>query len=279
MSIVVFSSCNNTHENKSTPRLELVWQTDTLLTTCESTLYDSETGIIYVSNINNNPWSIDSNGFISTIDTTGKILELKWLEAGLSAPKGMGIYDGKLYVNDIDRLVEIDISSRTIINDYHVEGEPNLNDITVSDDGVVYSSCSSSKTIYSLKDGKFEALYSNESFKRLNGLLAKKEGIYYLSSGNGEFGIYDFETKSSKVLAEGFGNGDGIVVLKNKDFIVSDWKGEVFYISSSDWSKTSLLKTKEDGVYSADIDYIMENNLLLIPTFFSNYVACYRIVY
>ncbi len=279
---LMLSSCDNNKTNKKVskeliPMLEKVWETDSLLTTCESVLYDKETGVIYVSNINNNPWDLDSNGFISIIDTTGNILELKWLEAGLSGPKGMGVYNGKLYVNDIDRLVEIDIASQKIINSYHVDGEPHLNDITVSSEGVVYSSGSSSNTIYRLQEGKFEVLYTDDNFNRLNGLLAQKEGIYYLSSGAGNFGFYNLRTKRTEVLTEGLGNGDGIIKLKNNDFIVSDWKGQVFYINRSDWSKRKLLDTRQEEIYSADIDYIPEYNLILVPTFFGNRVVCYRI--
>lgn len=273
-------ACNNTQVNeKSNPKLELVWQTDSLLTTCESALYDSSTGVIYVANINNNPWDLDSNGFISTIDTTGKILDLKWVDSGLSGPKGMGIFGGKLYVNDIDRLVEIDIASKKITKSYHVEGEPHLNDVTVSSEGVVYSSGSSSNIVYSLHDGEFDEFFTDESFSRLNGLSAQEEGIYYLSSGNGEFGVYDFKTKKGNLLAKGFGNGDGIIRLKNNDFIVSNWKGQVFYIWHSDWSSKLLLDTRDEDIYSADLGYIPEHNLILVPTFFGNRVMCYKLNY
>ena len=279
--ILILSSCNNNQPKNTSkevlnPKLEFVWETDTLLTTCESALYDSKTGIIYVSNINNNPWDIDSNGFISTIDTTGKILNLKWLESGLSGPKGMGMYNGKLYVNDIDRIVEIDIQNQKILNSYHVAGNPRLNDITVSKDGTVYSSGTSSNTIYALHNGKIDSLFTNEVFNRLNGLLHTDEGLYYMSSGNEHFGIYDFKSNSSKILTEGLGNGDGIVSVKN-GFIVSDWKGQVFYINSSDWSKQKLLDTRSKEIYSADIEYITEHSLLLVPTFFENKVVCYRV--
>ena len=282
--MMMLSSCDNIKTDKKvskelTPKLELVWETDTLLTTCESTLYDKETGIIYVSNINNNPWDLDSNGFISTIDTTGKILELKWIEAGLSGPKGLGMYNGKLYVNDIDRVVEIDIATQKILNNYHVEGDPNLNDITVSSDGVVYSSGSSSNTIYALQNGKLDTLITDESFNRLNGLLSNKDGVYYISSGSGEFGLFDLKSKTSKVLSKDLGVGDGIVYLDNGDFITTSWKGVIYYIKSSDWSSIKLLDTEKDGVYSADIGFIPEHNILLVPTFFNNKVMAYKLKY
>lgn len=278
--LLAIVSCNNNNKvaDISNSKLEFVWETDTLLTTCESALFDSVLGVIFVSNINNNPWDLDSNGFISTIDTTGNILELKWVEGGLSGPKGMGIHKGKLYVNDIDRLVEIDIASQKLINSYHVGGEPNLNDITVSDEGVVYSSGSSSNTIYRLQDGKFDTLHVEQEFNRLNGLLAQKEGVYYISSGASNFGLYDLNTSTTTVLAEDFGNGDGIIRLENNDFIVSDWKGQIFYINHLNWKSKRLLDTRSEGVFSADIGYIPEHKMLLVPTFFGNKVVCYRVI-
>ncbi len=261
---------------KNTPSLDLVWQTDSLLTTCEAVLYNKKLDVIYVANINNAPWEKDNNGFISTIDTKGNILELKWLE-GLSGPKGMGIFGGKLYVNDIDRIVEIDIESQKIINSYPVEGKPQLNDITISPSGIVYASGSNSNSIYVLENGALNSL-KMDGEGRLNGLLYQKEAIFFADSGSQCFGMYNFNTNSSKILTEGVGHGDGVVRLKNGDFIVSNWKGQVFYIDdATTWEKTLLLDTRENDIYAADIDYIPETQMLLVPTFFHNKVMCYKL--
>ncbi|WP_299551023.1 hypothetical protein [Seonamhaeicola sp.] len=278
-------SCNNKNKAKVSeekaeviklkPALELVWETDSLLTTCEAVLYDKSSQTIYVSNINNSPWEKDGNGFISTISLKGDITNLKWIE-GLSAPKGLGISNGKLYVNDIDDLVEIDIVSQKIINKYTVENNPQLNDITVDADGIVYASGSNSNTIYQIKDDIL-SVFAADSLKRLNGLLHTKEGIYYLDSGTHQFGIYDIASKTFKKLTEDIGHGDGIYQLENGDFITSSWKGELFYIHSSDWSKTPLLDTREQAINAADIDFIPETQTLLVPTFFHNKVMAYKL--
>ncbi len=263
-------------ETPSQPSLKLVWESDTTLSTCESVYYDSKTGTIYVANINEGPWEDDGNGFISTIDNNGKVLIHKWVE-GLSAPKGMGISNGKLYVNDISNLVEIDIATRKITKRYKVEGDPKLNDITVSPDGTVYASGSNSNTIYVLKNGKLEIMLNHE-FGRLNGLLYQPEGMYYASSNSSEFGLVDMKTNTAKVLADGIGHGDGIIVLKNGDFIVSSWKGQVFYIKKSDWSAHKMLDTESMGLNAADIEYIPEQNLLMVPTFFGNKIMSYNVI-
>ncbi|TGV00500.1 NHL repeat-containing protein [Flavivirga rizhaonensis] len=262
-------------EPKKTPTLNLVWQTDTLLRTSESVLYNKALDIIFVANVNESPWSRDNNGFISTIDTKGTIIELKWIE-GLSGPKGMGVFDGRLYVNDIDRIVEIDIKEQKIINTYPVDGEPQLNDITISPKGIVCASGSNTNAIYVLEKGEISVLKMNTE-GRLNGLLYQKEGLFFTDSGRQCFGTYNFKSKTFKVLTEGIGHGDGVIRLKTGDFIVSDWKGQVFYIDSTNWEKTLLLDTRERGIYAADIDYISELQMLLVPNFFHNTVMSYKI--
>ncbi|MDO5972150.1 hypothetical protein Q4Q35_20310 [Flavivirga aquimarina] len=269
-------SPNQIKENlKKTPSLDLVWQTDTLLTTSESVLYNKALNTIFVANINESPWGKDNNGFISTIDTKGTIIELKWIE-GLSAPKGMGIFEGKLYVNDIDKIVEIDIKEQKIVNTYTVEGEPQLNDLTISPEGVVYASGSNTNSIYVLEHGEINMIKISEE-GRLNGLLHQKEDIFFVDFGRQCFGAYNFETNTPKVLVEDLGNADGIVKLENGDFVVSDWKGRVFYVDATNWQKTLLLDTRERGIYAADIDYIPETQLLLVPTFFHNNVMSYKL--
>lgn len=257
------------------PSLELLWQTDSLLTTCESVLYDKVSKTIYVSNINNGPWDKDENGFISTINIKGDITELKWIE-GFSAPKGMGMYNGKLYVNDIDDLVEIDIEKRKILNKYTVENNPQLNDITVSPEGVVYTSGSNSNAVYQLVNNEVK-IVAKDSLGRLNGLLWQKEAMYFLNFKTNVFGIVNLETGAFKVLSENIGQGDGVVRLENGDFITSGWSGQLFYINSKDWTKTQLLDTREQGIYAADIDYIPETQTLLVPTFFHNRVMAYKV--
>ena len=69
--------------------LNLKWETDPTLTTCESVLYDQERDVLYVSNINGQPDGKDGNGFISKLNLDGKVTELEWVK-GLNAPKGLG---------------------------------------------------------------------------------------------------------------------------------------------------------------------------------------------
>ncbi len=269
-------SSKEEHKMIGAPRLELYWQTDTLLTTCESALYDADAGVIYVSNINQNPWGIDSNGFIAKLDTTGKITDLKWA-TGVSGPKGMGISNGKLYVNDIDRMVAFDLETAQFVEAYPVAGKSDLNDISVSATGEVFSSGSASAAVYHLKDGVFK-VYKETGYDRLNGLCAQEEGLYFVTSKDQYFGVIKPDL-SVEILTEGIGQGDGLIRLSNGDFISSAWNGEIYHIAAKDWKKTLLLDTKKMGMNTADIEYIPESNLLLVPTFFKNRLKAYKLIW
>ncbi|TBN04441.1 ATP-binding protein [Hyunsoonleella flava] len=286
MVAILTISCNNKKKEKLKnvevesetnvvkPSLEFLWETDSLLTTCEAVLFDKASQTIYVANVNNSPWGKDNNGFISTINTNGEITALKWAE-GLSGPKGMGILHGKLYVNDIDRVVEIDLLSKKATNTFSVEDNPHLNDITVGNN-TVFVSGSNSDAIYEITEGKITEV-AKDSLGRLNGLSFQKEGMYYAASRSHNFGIYNKDDNTFKTLTTDIGHGDGIVRLENGDFIVSSWQGELFYIYSKDWTKTQLLDTRDKKINAADIDYIPDTQTLLVPTFFHNRVMAYKV--
>ena len=184
-------------------KLDLFWASDTLLRTPESVLFDRERDVLYVSNVNLNPWEKDGNGFISKMDLSGNIIELEWV-GGLSGPKGMGVYGSTLYVTDIDEVVEVDIGSGEITRRTAVEGKPDLNDITVGDDGTVYVSGSSSNTIYALKEGVIEE-FQKGGDERYNGLFWEKGRLLLLTSGSSEFKAIDWKTKEVTILSKNMG--------------------------------------------------------------------------
>src|SRR5690606_38746771 len=126
------------NENK-TPSLTMVWETPDSLFTNESVLYDENTGTIYVSNIEGqDPNGKDGKGSIGIISQDGKIVNAAWV-SGLNAPKGMGITNGKLYVTDIDELVEIDIATAAVSNKYKTDGAVFLNDLAIQNNKVYFT--------------------------------------------------------------------------------------------------------------------------------------------
>src|SRR5690606_39167129 len=133
-------------------QLTLLWETDSSLLVPESVLPDLQNQVLYVSNIDGkDPWGTDGKGSIARLSYEGKILEREWVK-GLNAPKGMGILNGKLYVDDINSVVVIDIKSGTIDQTIHINSAKGLNDVAVSADGKVYISDSNTKVVYEYAD-------------------------------------------------------------------------------------------------------------------------------
>ena len=87
----------------------LAWETDAGFKQPESTVYDADRDVLYVSNINGQGTDKDGNGYISKVALDGTVTESEWV-TGLDGPKGLAIVGDKLYVSDITALVEIDIN-------------------------------------------------------------------------------------------------------------------------------------------------------------------------
>ena len=133
------------------PVLTKLWESKADFKLPESVVFDKENNILYVSNMQGDPFSKDGNGFISKVDLDGNIVKLKWIE-GLHAPKGLAISKGKLYVGDVDQLIEIDIKAGKISKKLDAAGASFLNDVTVDTYGNVYVSDTFTDTIYRLND-------------------------------------------------------------------------------------------------------------------------------
>lgn len=254
--------------------LILKWESDSTMTTCESVLYNPHQDILYVSNINGKPNGKDGNGFISILGTDGTIQKEKWA-TGLDAPKGMGLSHGKLYVTDIDHVTEIDPETGNILNKYPVAGSSFLNDITVDANGKVYISDSGSGLIASLDSGKITVML--DSVPSPNGLFAEENRLMVGLQEEHTFSILDLNTQKFTAKVDSLMHPDGIEAVGNGAYLLSCWGGKVYYITS-DWQKILLLDTEAAGINSADIEFIPEKKLLLVPTFFKNKVVAYELV-
>lgn len=279
INIFIFS-CGKQQESKSisteTLKLKLTqkWATTQDLKVPESVLYDEVREILYVSNINGSPLEKNGKGFISKVSLTGEIENLEWV-TGLNAPKGSGFWQNKLYVTDIDELVEIDIETGEIINKYPAENAVFLNDITVDDSGKVYVSDMSAENsvIYKFSNGKLEVWLQDEQIVQPNGLFFEK-GKLIVGTGDGFLKNVDLADKSINAIAKtGFGI-DGVQSDGKGNFLVSDWQGKTAFVSSSGEVK-ELMNTADANINSADIEFIPKKQLLLIPTFFDNRVVAY----
>ena len=254
-------------------QLVKLWSTDTILKVPESVLFDGKNNVLYVANIDGQPWANDGKGSIGKVGLDGKIIAVDWV-SGLQAPKGMGLYKNKLYVADLTELVVIDVTTGTVIERIVVEGAGGLNDVSADENGTVYVTDSRARRVYEVKDSKASMLLDSSKLKGPNGILKHKGSLYVLDAGS----MYRMEKDGSLTkLAEGMEGGtDGIENVGGGDFIVSTWGGVVYYVAA-DGTKQVLLDGREQKINSADIGYDAAKRIVYIPTFWKNSVVAYEL--
>lgn len=256
--------------------LSEVWRTDSTLRVPESVIYDEARKTLYVSNMNSMAKTKGRNGFISKLSLDGKITDLHWVD-DLNAPKGMAIVGDKLFVADNTELVEIDINNQKILQRISIKDSKMLNDVTSGPDGKVYISDSEGNKIYEYSR-KVVSEWLSFGLNRPNGLFISGDSLFLASSGSMDFNAINIVNRQKTLLTDGINRGDGIAATGEKGhFIVSDWEGEIFLVHP-DNTKVSLLNTKEQKLNSADIWFIPEQNLLLVPTFHGNSVVAYKLI-
>ncbi len=267
--------------------LSLLWATETSeLKTPESVIYDLKRNVLYVSNINGSPMEKDGNGFITKLSTDGNLIDLKWASGDLSAPKGMAIANDHLFVTDISRVVEIDLEDGKLIKTYPVAEAVFLNDAVADNEGNVYISDMMTDSIYRIKNGMIELWLKSEKLASPNGLAIDQDKLIVGSWGvmdgegfattiPGHLLIVSLYTKEISDLgnANPVGNLDGVEITANGDFLVTDWMaGTLFRIDRQGHAET--LANLNQG--SADLEYIQEKNLLLIPMMKDHKIVAYR---
>ncbi len=265
---------------QSQHKLVKLWEIDSVLKVPESVLYDQQNKVLYVSNIDGEPWGKDGKGFISKLSQDGKIIKKEWV-TGLNAPKGMGLYKNKLYVADLSEIVVIDIAKGVIESRLKINGANGLNDITIAANSMLSVSDSKNKVVYTFPATFFKKIswiLDSTDLKGPNGLLAYNNLLYVLDAGS--LYTYKYDKKTGKQFVE-IANGmetstDGIENVSGNEFIVSSWSGVVYYINA-DGSKQVLLDGREQKINSADIGYNHAERIVYIPTFWKNTVAAYKL--
>jgi DNA-binding beta-propeller fold protein YncE len=253
-------------------QLSKLWQTDSVLKVPESVLFDGEHKLLYISNIDGDASAKDGKGSVGKLGIDGKIIKIDWV-SGLDAPKGLGLYKGKLYVADVNNVVVIDVAKEAIIKKIPIEGAKFLNDITVDANGNVYVSDSQTGKVHVLQNDNASVFH--EGFKRPNGLLSVGDDLYVLASG--EMFKMSKTTKAMTKIAEGMeASTDGIEQVSDGEFIVSTWIGVIYYIKK-DGSKEQLLDTRPEKSNTADIGYDAKNKIIYVPTFLKKSVAAYQL--
>lgn len=267
--VLVLAIISGTHAQGS--QLVKIWETDSTLKVPESVLYDAPGKILYVSCIDGKSDEKDLRGSIAKVSPDGKIIDPQWA-VNLSAPKGMGISKGMLYVADLSEVVVIELKTGKISKRIPIEGAIFLNDITIDASGNVYVSDSRAGKVHRIAQNGSVTLWFDKK-PRVNGLLAEGNDLYMAVKDT----LYKADpSKKLKVITTGMDESSDGIVKHGSDFIVSCWNG-IIYLVKSDGSKTELLDTRAQKSNTADLGFDPATKTLYVPTFFKNKVVAYRI--
>lgn len=250
-------------------QLVKLWETDSIFRIPESVLYDASSGFMYVSNVGD--FQKQEAGFISKLDKSGKIIAQQWVR-GLTAPKGMALHKGVLYVSELTAVAAIDVSSGAVINRIKVEGSQFLNDVTVNKKGIVYVSDSRANKVFLIRNNTAQLF--RDGLKSVNGLLAKDRCLYMLADAS--LWRVNKKGKTEKLASNLDGGADGIEPIDKKSFIISCWTGLVYHVKANG-EKQLLLDTRDKKINAADIGFNTAEKIVYVPTFSKHTVAAYKL--
>ncbi|MBL7219780.1 MAG: hypothetical protein ISS69_06690 [Phycisphaerae bacterium] len=248
----------------------------------ESLALDRAGGCVYVSNCEGDPsksWEDDGDGFISRMTPEGKMLDKYWVRskggAILNDPKGLAIFNGFLYICDNKRLVRIPLDRSRGVEEVKLNTTEIFCDPLAWGGHLYVGYGGPEKIIFKFaRDGKVSRIKGVAS---INGLAGDDKQLYCVTWATHEIYQIDPAGKTDPIafgLAEKFVNLDGIDVLSDGTFVVSDFKANRLYTVAPD-RKTLKLLVEVDTPADIIIDH--QRNLLYAPSYKSQKITIYKL--
>jgi sugar lactone lactonase YvrE len=238
----------------------------------ESVALSADGRFFYVSNVSGEAGAKDGDGFISRVGRDGTMIERQWAK-GLDAPKGLALRDGRLWVSDIDSVVELDAASGAILARHKVDGARFLNDLDFAPDGGVLVTDSGGARIYVLEDGAASVWLADELLSAVNGLLPEP-GRLVVTTMAGRLLAVDWRTRAITTLAEGLGAADGVAALGGNAYLVSEWRGRLFHVTP-DGAHSVVMDTRAAPVLIND--FLLAGDTLVLPNWEPSTLSAYRV--
>jgi sugar lactone lactonase YvrE len=249
----------------------------------ESVSWDKTAKVFYVSNLGGDPMTKDGNGFISRLKSDGSVDALRWV-TGLDAPKGTEVVGDRLWVADIDRLVEIDTTNGAIVNTYAAPGAKFLNDLAVAGDGRIFIADTFGNAIYVYKDGAITEFLRDNGLVGPNGLVVDNKELIVAELGDASQGFdklkpgrvkaVNLETKAVTDYSgtDALGGLDGIEFATGDGVFVTDNPGGRLLRVRPGKEVKEVMKLKPGA---ADFEMVPDAKLLVVPQMQQNEVVAY----
>ncbi len=130
-------------------------------------------------------------------------------------------------------------------------------------------------SIVELTDEGFGAGWADPRLGGANGLLAHDGNILVSTMDSEELLSTREDDRQLTLIAGGMGAADGIAALADGSFLVSEWPGRIFSVTSDGVVET-LIDSRESETYIND--FILVGDLLLVPNFRPGQLTAYRVI-
>ena len=245
----------------------------------------SDTGDVFISNIDapakgaDNRYNTDDNvGFVTRLKPGGAVAAGRWVKSEVNAPvnsiKGLCVFNGVLYACDVDHVRRMSIKTGQALEPIHIHGAQFLND-AATDGKYVYVSDSNTDKIHRLDGDKYTDIAAP---KNPNGIAFADGKMFVVSWAQHE--IYEVDIDGIEPLkpfglADQFEALDGVEILSDGTFIVSDQKqGRLALVSADRKSVKTLLEVKGGP---ADFGIDRKRGFIYVPLIWDNSLAVYKL--
>ncbi len=236
----------------------------------------------FISNVNGEPDARDNNGFITKVDAEGKVLNLKFIQGGITdvmlhAPKGLAIVDQTLYVADLDQLKGFDRTTGkplVVISfpPLPSKGVVSLTDVTAGPNGLLYASDQSNNTIYRIEHTaghRVTQFIQDDRLAGPSGIAVNPRTGHLVAVSWNKGKIFDItpEGQLSELESNGFFTGR----FQNLSGVDFDRWGNMYV---SDFSRGKIWRMTRDQRFQVIAEYLLSpadisidraNNLILVP--------------
>ncbi|HSA62949.1 MAG TPA: hypothetical protein VLE03_11990 [Nitrospiraceae bacterium] len=236
----------------------------------------------FISNINGEPEARDNNGFITKLDTEGKVTSLKFIQGGvadvlLHAPKGLALVGQILYIADLDQLKGFDKTTGKLIVTVSFptpssRGTVSLTDVAAGPGGLLYASDQAANTIYRIDPAanhRVNLLIHDDRLAGPAGVAVhpRTNHLIAVSWEKGKILEITPEGQLTELESNGFFTGR----FQNLSGVDFDRWGNMYV---SDFTKGKIWRMTRDNRFRviaeylpapADISIDRANNLILVP--------------
>lgn len=224
----------------------------------ESVTYDPVGERFLISNM--------GSGSILAMDNEGNLSA--YMSRAFKSPKGIFLRDGKLYVTEPTQIQVVDVAQATIIDTYLIEGAIGLNDLALTEQGLLYITDTLGDCVY-----VYDPLTQTQE-KIISPLLDKPNGIVYDRPRWQMFVVNN--STHSPILSIDVRSRDVSIfmdsIYSQLDGIAIDDLGRIYF---SSWAESMIIEipqeqnrfvTRLKGYEgAADIYYHLPTNELIVP--------------